>query len=636
MNCADRPAPAPNAEHDSLLAELSALRAELVEAGETPRLRLEGIHPGFTASARNLLHYLALRRRDLRPLQGRLAELGLSSLGRAESHVLSAVDTVLGVLQRLAGRSSGPEPVAAIDLRGGERLLARHVHGLFGPGPDGRNVRIMVTMPREAAHDYALVHELLANGMDCVRINCAHDDPDTWSRMIVHLRRAEQALGRSCRVAMDLGGPKLRTGPVGPGPAVVRIHPARDLYGRVTRPARVWLTGEEAPQPPPAPADAVLPLPGTFLAGLAPRGRLRYTDARGARRVLRLVEPSPAGCWAESDETAYVVPGMALRLDQAKSPAHGAAAPIGALPARRQAIALDQGDTLLLTAERVAGRPAIRDSAGRVLAPATIGCTLPEVFADVRAGEPIWFDDGRIGGLVEAADPDLLRVRITHARPGGGRLRADKGINLPESELRLAALTARDIEDLAFVAGHADIVQLSFANSADDVRDLQRRVVALGGRQPAIVLKIETQRAFRNLPEMLLAAMRSPCCGVMIARGDLAVECGFERLAEVQEEILWICEAAHVPVIWATQVLESLAKEGMASRAEITDAAMGHRAECVMLNKGPFVVSAVRALDDILRRMQEHATKKRALLRELRLAHAGSSPDPPERTATPV
>lgn len=119
---------------------------------------------------------------------------------------------------------------------------------------------------------------------------------------------------------------------------------------------------------------------------------------------------------------------------------------------------------------------------------------------------------------------------------------------------------------------------------------------------------------------MLLTAMRVPCCGVMIARGDLVVECGFERLAEVQEEILWISAAAHVPVIWATQVLETLAKNGMPSRAEITDAAMGHRAECVMLNKGPHILSAVRVLDDILRRMQAHQVKRRALLRELRLA----------------
>src|SRR5262249_50737008 len=109
---------------------------------------------------------------------------------------------------------------------------------------------------------------------------------------------------------------------------------------------------------------------------------------------------------------------------------------------------------------------------------------------------------------------------------------------------------------------------------------------------------------------------------VMIARGDLAVECGFERLAEVQEEILWVCEAAHAPVIWATQVLETLAREGTPSRAEITDAAMAHRAEGFMLNKGPHVVKAVQVLDDILQRMEAHQTKKRAMLRELRLARS--------------
>ena len=145
------------------------------------------------------------------------------------------------------------------------------------------------------------------------------------------------------------------------------------------------------------------------------------------------------------------------------------------------------------------------------------------------------------------------------------------------------------------------------------------------------MLKIETRRGFEHLPELLLAAMRSPAVGVMIARGDLAVECGFERLAEVQEEILWVCEAAHVPVIWATQVLETLAKTGLPSRAEITDAAMGERAECVMLNKGPHIVDAMRTLDDILRRMQAHQTKKRPLLRALR---AWNQPDIRNRPAT--
>jgi pyruvate kinase len=112
--------------------------------------------------------------------------------------------------------------------------------------------------------------------------------------------------------------------------------------------------------------------------------------------------------------------------------------------------------------------------------------------------------------------------------------------------------------------------------------------------------------------------MRRPAAGVMIARGDLAVECGYERMAEIQEEILWVCEAAHMPVVWATQVLESLAKKGLPSRAEITDAAMGERAECVMLNKGPYLCDAVEALDDILQRMQDHQVKKSATLRRLK------------------
>ena len=281
---------------------------------------------------------------------------------------------------------------------------------------------------------------------------------------------------------------------------------------------------------------------------------------------------------------------------------------------------MKQGDLLILTRDLRPGRPATYDSGGQILTPAVIGCTIPEVFEDVRAGDSIWFDDGKIGGDVEKVENTQVLVRITQVRLQGEKLRGDKGINLPDSDLRLAAMTAKDLEDLSFVAQHADVVELSFANTPRDVELLQQHLVRLGGRPPAIVLKIETRRGFENLPDMLLTAMRAPCCGVMIARGDLAVECGFERLAEVQEEILWICEAAHVPVIWATQVLETLAKEGIPSRAEITDAAMGDRAECVMLNKGPHIQQALRVLDDILQREQSHHSKKRSMLRHLTLA----------------
>jgi len=609
---------------ENVLRELTAIREEMVDGPAMSQGRLERVHSNYRDSARNLLHYLAIRRRDLRPLQMQLAALGLSSLGRAESHVLATVDSVLEVLQRLMG-CSGRSPMqeaAVIDFAKGERLLAENTERLLGPAPAGRGVRIMVTMPTEAAEDYILVRDLLRQGMDCMRINCAHDEPAAWLRMIEHLRRAERSLGKSCRVVMDLAGPKLRTGPLEPGAKVVRIRPRRDLFGRVIAPARVWLTSETFLQSPLSPTDACLPVPATWLARLRSGERLKFIDARGAKRTCKIVDVTNLGCWAEATKTAYIVPGTVLRRARSVAEGEDREAAVGELPPVENAIFLKQGDLLILTRDLKPGRSATYDGGGQILSPAVIGCTIPQVFEDVRTGESIWFDDGKIGGVVEKVEKSRIHVRISQARSRGEKLRCDKGINLPETDLHLAAMTDKDLEDLTFVAEHTDVVELSFANTARDVELLQERLAHLGSRQPAVVLKIETRRGFENLPEMLLTAMRAPSCGVMIARGDLAVECGFERLAEVQEEILWICEAAHVPVIWATQVLETLAKEGIPSRAEITDAAMGDRAECVMLNKGPHVVSAVRVLDDILGRMQSHQIKKRPMLRELKLAHS--------------
>jgi pyruvate kinase len=335
--------------------------------------------------------------------------------------------------------------------------------------------------------------------------------------------------------------------------------------------------------------------------------------------MFTVIEVSEEGCLAESPKTAYLVPGTQLHLKKY----HGETAKtvVGDLPATINTIPLHEGDLLVLKKDGLPGKSAVYADDGRLIEPATIGCTIPEALDRVKAGEPVWFDDGKIGGVIEKSEEDQVCVRITHTNIGGGKLAADKGLNFPGSELRIEALTSKDLEDLVFAAEHADVVELSFANTSEDVFLLQKHLQKLGGRHPSIVLKVETQRGFNNLPGMLLAAMQWPACGVMIARGDLAVECGFERMAEIQEEILWICEAAHVPVIWATQVLETLAKQGMPSRAEITDAAMSDRAECVMLNKGPYVVNAVKALDDILRRMQQHQAKKCAMLRELHLAH---------------
>ncbi len=621
---------------DALIGELQVLRESMLEAQAQLAPMLEGVEPAWRASAINLAHYLAMRRDDMRRLQDRLAWVGVSSLGRAETHALANVDKVLGLLHLLAGRvwasRAGDEPVG---FRRGPALLARHAEAVFGPPPTQRPVRVMVTLPSQAAADDALVAALVGGGMDIARINCAHDGPDAWVAMAKRVRQAARRLGRPVRILMDLAGPKLRTGPVAAGRPVLKVKPARDAFGQVTAPAQLGLRALGSSAVVRGAAWHVGVEPG-WLAQLRTGARIECVDARGARRRFEVTDCDAAGALIAGLQTTYLIEETRLRLPRRGIRTVETA--IGDLPPAVGRLHLRRGDMLVVTPDGL-GRDSVPAADRRRAKPATIPCTLPEVLGQVRRGERIWFDDGRIGGVIRHASPKRLRVEITEARAGGETLPADKGINLPDSDLHLPALTARDIEDLSTVARHADLIGLSFAQSAADVQALLGQLRELQAPDLGVILKIETRRGFEHLPQLLLAAMTCRSAGVMIARGDLAVECGYERLAEVQEEILWACEAAHMPVVWATQVLETLAKTGVPSRAEITDAAMGERAECVMLNKGPHILDALRTLDNILRRMQAHQAKKRPLLRALKswslepAPDAGRAPKAPRRSA---
>jgi pyruvate kinase len=457
---------------------------------------IASVHPANLASARNLVHYLALRRCDLRPIQLRLARAGLSSLGRSESHVLHAIDAVINMLALARGEAPPTLSPGPVRFRAGQRRLAANARRLLGPHPRNRAVRIVVTLPTEAAEDERFARDLIAAGMDCARINCARDDAETWLAMAAHVRAGSSANQRECRILVDLGGTKFRTGAVD-----------------------------------------------------------------GARAVL----PLSAGDYFE--------------LVQANAD----------LSARPQNIP-------------------------------RMACNTPAVFQAAQTGEMIWFDDGVLGGVIDHKTRDGLIVRITNAPAGGSKLRPDRGINLPESTRTLPAVTSGDLRDLDAVIGFADAIDLSFVQSKHDVFALHKALRERAADHIGIVLKIETRQAFDQLPELLLANLQWESCGMMIARGDLAVEVGFERTAEIQEELLWIGEAAHTPTIWATKVLDNLAKKGELTRAEMTDAAMGARAEAVMLNKGAFLIDAIMTLDDILSRMKEHQSKKRPMFRALEVS----------------
>jgi pyruvate kinase len=607
-----------------ILTEVVELRQK-IEINANQRLqKYQGYYRSgyFSKSACNLAYYLAMRQFDLRHLQDRLAQAGLSSLGRAEASVLSTLDSLIDVLKRATDKHDpqGEKKPSDYGFNRGQLLLEQHTIELFGPFHEHGRAHVMVTLSTEASWDYVLVSSLLENGMTCARINCAHDDPVIWEEMITNVRRAETEMGRPCRILMDLAGHKIRTGPIALGPSIHHIRTQKDRAGKVVTPGYLILTVDSGS---PSADNALfrVSIPKPLHEKLASGTFLDFIDNQNKQRCLKVEKALSDTDWlASCEKTAYLVSGCALMLTTAQQT--NSREPIdkftlGEFSGEPLDIRVFKNELLLLTTGNIDGKPAEYDADGSLIHPAQIGCTLSSAIEKLQIGQPVWIDDGKLGAIVEAVTERGALLRITVAKASGVRIQADKGINFPEAEFNLPPLTQKDLADLDFVCVHADLVGFSFVETLADIEYLISELAKRNASELPIIAKIETNRAVKNLPDIILGTIGRHDLGIMIARGDLAVELGSARLAEIQEELLWLCEAAHVPVIWATQVLESIAKKGTRSRPEFTDAAMAVRAECVMLNKGPYILDAIEALVNVMVRMQEHQRKKFSRLRAL-------------------
>lgn len=584
-----------------ILQLLRAVDAE--NARLAPRIR--AVLPRHRDSARNLAHYIGLRKRDVRQLQLELATLGLSSLGRSEGHVRNTLVQLVAWLgaDHKSGARARRDP---LDWAKAEAKLHENTRLLFGPRPGSRHVYIMVTAPE--AHDVtaAWADEILKGGATVLRINGAHETPEAWAATVALFRSRAAALKREVRIFVDLPGPKLRGEIRGTEAGVLRLRRHKDRMGRTLAPTEALLVARHA-------GPGQIPVPGDWLPSLKRGDIIALTDAGGRARRLRVRAAAPMGMRVECDRSLYLRSGLVLEWRRrGELQARGR---VGALPRAPRSLLLSVGDSFLLNAT---GRSAERGL------PA-LGCPEPGVLAAVRPGERVILDDGKLAAVVEGRDATGLRCRVVRTLKSPARVRSGKGIAFPDSRLALGALGKQDELALGFALEHADGVEISFVNSRRDVALVAKRLRAADRPGFGMVLKLETREALRNLPDILFEAMRYDPVGLMIARGDLAVELSFERLAEMQEELLWFGEACHLPVIWATQVLDTLAHTGVPTRAEVTDAAMAMRAECVMLNKGPYIGAAVRMLADIIRKMEAHQYKKRSLYRPLALA-AGRRP----------
>lgn len=591
----------------ALREEIRRIIASCEDMAQRLAPRISQCLPALQPSGTNLAHYLGMRRLELRHLQSELGRHGLSSLGRCEGQVLETLRQVAlrldEALQLPLDSTAPPAAPHSIGIEDADALLRAHAQALLGEHPEGRHVLVMVTSPPAAEVTDEWATALLAAGMNCLRVNCGTGEPSEWQQIAETLKRATAATGTRCRLLFDLPGPKVRTRALQPSPEVLHIRRKKDELGRTAGPTQVKLALS---------GPGVLPVRAKWLKALQVGDTIHFKDTSGRRRCIQVTERTSEAVLAESEKSFYITSGTRLRWYRGHRKMGKSRC--GAIEPRPFSIELAVGDVVTLCDDGAKDK-----SDGSDRDEPAFGLSMPGLLDAIALHDRVLFDDGGLAGVVIDKAPSRIRVQIASAKAARVRLKDKKGVSFPDSVLPLPFLTEQDRAALDAVIELADLLAFSFVRGADDVKEA---LALVRQRRPelGVVVKLETRQGFDHLPAILFQLMSHAPVGLMIARGDLAVECGFERLAELQEEILWLCEACHMPVIWATQVLESLAQTGIPTRAEITDAAMAMRAECVMLNRGPHIVAAVKALVDIIQKMEHHQYKKRQLYRPLHIA----------------
>lgn len=595
---------------EALINQISGLEKSIIEEEKKHTEKIEAVYKEYKNSAKNLVHYLAFRSFDLRDTQKKLQNIGMSRLARAEAHVQSSLLKTLFILKVLINEPLKPQKRKGLSIKKGKKLQKRNTRKLLGYRSKNRRVRIMVTQPTEAAYNYPMVYNMVKNGMNCARINCAHDNPEVWLKIIDNVKRASKSLQRKVKIAMDLAGPKIRTGEIRSGAKVRKFSPIRDEEGNILEPIMLHCVphdlfdAEKMPE--------AIPIDLDWIANLEEGKKIEVIDTRKKKRRFFVAKKFKDSVILNGDKTVYLGTGTKLVASKNRS------AEIGELPPIEHVLLLRIGDIFTIHRNQKLGELAIFDKKGRIIKKAHISCHISEIFDVVKVGEPVLFDDGKIQTEIVEVREGEFDVKVIRAKALGTKLKAEKGINFPETTINVGGLTEKDKTDLEFVIKHADVVNFSFVNSSEDVQELLDLFEEMEAPEDlGVILKIETRKAYENLSDILLTAMKLRITGVMIARGDLAVETGWDQIGIIQKEILSMCNAAHTPVVWATQVLENLAKKGLPSRSEITDAVQSIKADCVMLNKGLYIDDAITLLDVILTDQEKYNDKNEAQLPKL-------------------
>lgn len=564
-------------------------------------------------SLQNLKAYIKLRSMDIRELQNELTNIGLSSLGRAQSCVINSINQDIFILSRLLNKEykETPNDKNALNFEDAKKIMLKNTD-IFGSHEEFFKTRVMVTLPSEAGESTELIRDLVKNGASVLRINTAHDNASVWNKMASFIKEENKKQDKDTKIYVDLAGPKNRTQKIEKvfkpfrigswrNPKTVELLPLKQEGALTTKGLKDELGNRKS----------TLVVSDEFFEACLDAKEIIFDDLERERTQTYQLTVNNGRVFVEADKKITIFENTTCEIEDEKGH-HNIISKLYNYELLPQLIRVFKNQKIIITHKNILGQANFKYQ--DTVYSGIVGCTNKDIFPYVKTGDEIYIDDGKIGCKVVDTNELGLICEVFLAKESGTILKEEKGINFPSTDLQIDAVTDTDKENFEHIAEFADIIGLSFAQTKEDIQTLQNMLKAKGKTTTAIAPKIETKTALRNLPQILETLIKWENHALMIARGDLAIEVGFDNLPYIQEEILSICEAAHVPVIYATQILEGKMKNNLPSRAEVIDAAIAQRADCVMLNKGPYVTSTVVIIKNILRQMHSLFQKNRQLL----------------------
>lgn len=576
----------------------TALNEAAAVSASYPRAR-------HTFSAQNLKAYLAYKNNVHAEFTAALRHKGLCI--SSNQHMIQSLHTLCSNLGILLPRYPAYREAPLQLAKKRKEIVLGKKHRTESP-------HIMVTLDTQMTA--SVIERFLLNGMSIARINCAYGEAAAWEKLIRAIRGAEDRLrrkglyeGERCQIYMDLAGPKIRIGPLKKVAYPLKIGIKKNQYGQPLRAKKGFISWN------PTAGSHLMNEEHDFIIYASSHQEwhsfqqgepLYFIDSRHKKRQFLITDVSSAGLAVTLEETAYINEQTTFKSADGQVELlvrHLETSPVQ--------IEVKKGDFVrLYLRDDIEGHPATESTT------AGIPVTLPEAFATIQQGDRVLIDDGKIQAAVRKRNNEFIDIEILFPDTQAS-LKENKGINLPDCQMNenVAALTQKDKQDLVFICEHADMVGISFVHSPGDLRQLQQLMHSFSEKDLAVIAKIETREAVRNFSNILLEGLTFSKFGVMVARGDLAIEIGFEQLPVVQKEILTLCRAAHVPVILATQVLESLAKKGTPSRSELADLSFGSEFDGIMLNKGPFMEETIEFLTDSLSLLSQVKDGKQMITR---------------------